>query len=141
MYGYRGSQMLAAACELGIPDLLADGPKTAPQIAAATSTHGQTVRSLMRGLCAWEVFTENPDGSYAATEISEHFRSDRPGLRNQTLMLTGRGYQAWGNIMQTLRTGENAYIHTFGKTMWEMGAEDPAQGARFNAAMVAMTAR
>jgi hypothetical protein len=141
MSGFRAFQSVVAACELKIPDLLADGPKTAAEIAVATQTHEPALRSLMRGLCAWEVFSERPDGSFAATEVSGHFRSDRPSLRNMTLMLSGEGYKAWANLMYTLRTGGNAFLDTFGKTAWEMSAENPAAAERFNAAMVESTVR
>ena len=141
MLGYRVFQLVVAACELKIPDLLAEGPKSAAEIASATHTHEPSLRGLMRGLCAWEVFTERPDGTFASTEISNHFRSDQPGLRNNILMLNGEGYQAWANLMYTLRTGDNAFVHTFGKTSWEMSGENPERAARFNAAMVASTTR
>jgi O-methyltransferase domain/Dimerisation domain len=141
MNGYRAFQSVVAACELKIPDLLANGPRSAAQIASATQTHEASMRSLMRGLCAWEVFTENADGTFEATETSGHFRSDQPGLRNLTLMLSSEGYQAWGDLMHTLRTGETAFAHTFGKTTWEMHAEDPEAATRFNAAMVESTTR
>jgi hypothetical protein len=140
--GYRAFQSVATACELKIPDLLADGPKSAAEIASATQTHEPSLRSLMRGLCAWEVFSERLDGTFAATEVSDHFRSDRPGLRNMALWLsTGGGYQAWANLTYTLRTGNNAFVYTFGKTSWEMGGENPDAFARFNAAMVETTTR
>ncbi len=139
--GYRGFQAVVAACELKIPDLLAAGPKSAAEIARATQTHEPSLRSLMRGLCAWEVFSEGPDGTFAATELSDRLRSDQPGLRNLALMLNGEGYQAWANLMYTLRTGGNAFVHTFGKTSWEVSADDPERAARFNAAMVESTER
>ncbi len=138
--GYRAFQCVVVACELKIPDLLANGPKSAAEIASATQTHEPSMQSLMRALCAWEVFSERPDGTFAATEIAGHFRSDRPGLRNW-LMTNGEWYPAWANLMFTLRTGNNAFVHTFGKTTWEMGAENPEASARFNAAMVESTKR
>ncbi len=56
-------------------------------------------------------------------------------------MTNGEWYPAWANLMFTLRTGNNAFVHTFGKTTWEMGAENPEASARFNAAMVESTKR
>src|SRR5712692_704909 len=68
--GYRAFQCVVVACELKIPDLLANGPKSAEEIASATQTHEPSMRSLMRALCAWEVFNERPAGTFAATEVS-----------------------------------------------------------------------
>jgi len=139
-HGYRAFQCLLVACELKIPDLLASGPKSAAEIASATQSHEPSMRSLMRALCAWEVFSERPDGTFAATEVSGHFLTDRPGLLNW-LMTNGQWYPAWGNLGFTVRTGNNAFVHTFGKTTWEMEAENPEASARFNAAMVESTKR
>jgi O-methyltransferase/methyltransferase family protein len=138
--GYRAFQCVVVACELRIADLLANGPRSAAEIASASQTHEPSVRSLMRALCAWEVFSERPDGTFAATEVSGHFRSDLPGLRNWPMM-NGEWYPAWANLGFTLRTGNNAFVHTFGKTTWEMEADDPDASARFNAAMVESTKR
>ena len=37
--GFRAYQMVVAACRLQLPDLVADGPKTADELAASTGTH------------------------------------------------------------------------------------------------------
>ena len=139
-HGYQAFQCVVVACELKIPDLLANAPMSAAEIASATQAHEPSIRSLMRALCAWEVFSERPDGTFAATELSGHFRSDRPGLRNW-LMTNRDWYPAWANLAFTLRTGNNAFVHTFGKTTWEMEAANPEASARFNAAMVETTKR
>lgn len=41
--GYRVSQALYVAVELGIPDLLLSGPKRCDELAAKTKTHGPTL--------------------------------------------------------------------------------------------------
>ena len=54
--GYRVSQALYVAVDLGIPDLLLNGPTHCDELAAKTKTHGPTLYRLLRflagaGLC------------------------------------------------------------------------------------------
>jgi hypothetical protein len=137
--GFRTFQMVAAACRLGLPDLLVDGPKDAADLASATDTNELAMRKLLRGLAGCRVFIEQPDGCFAATDISHAFRSDRPGYRNLTLMLAEEGYDVWGDLMYTIQTGKPAYERVRGKGRWEELAERPEAAALFNVAMVEMT--
>ena len=139
--GFRAYMMMVAACRLKLPDLLAAGPKTADELAASTETHAPSMQRLLRGLVVWGVVAEMPDGRFASMPISDDFRSDRPGLRNLTIMLSEEGYQAWGELMYTLRTGKPTYEHLYGKSHFERLAEEPEMSAHFNAAMVEISAR
>jgi hypothetical protein len=141
--GFRGYMMMVAACRLNIPDLLGSVARTADEVAASTETHPPSMQRLLRGLVVWGVLAEMPDGRFASTPLSDHFRSgsDRPGLRNLTIMLSEEGYQAWGELMYTLRTGKPAYEHFYGKSHFARLAEEPEMSANFNAAMVEISTR
>ena len=134
--GYRIFQIVAAACELKLPDLLAAGPKDADELASATQTDRASLYRLLRGLAVWGIVKADADGKFASTALSEHFRSDVPGLRNMTLMLSEDGYHAWGDLLYTLRTGKPAHVKRFGRSHFEFLGDDPEASARFNAAMV-----
>jgi len=139
--GFRAYMMMVVACRLKLPDLLSTGPKTADELAASTETHAPSMQRLLRGLVVWEVLAEMPDGRFASTPLSDQFRSDRPGLRSLTIMLSEEGYQAWGELMYTLRTGKPAYDHLYGKSHFARLGEEPEMSANFNAAMVEISAR
>ena len=139
--GYRVYQMLVAACELKLPDLLADGPKSARDLAAATETHEPSMGRFLRGLAIWGLVEQLPGDRYSGTALADCFRSDIPGFRNMTLNLAAEGYTAWGSLLYSLRTGKPAFEHVFGKSRWAALAEDPHSAARFNAHMVEVTTR
>lgn len=141
MSGFRAYQMIVAACQLRLPDLVAHGPKGADELAVATDTLAGPLHRLLRGLAVWRVFVELPDGKFGPTTLSDTFRSDQPGLRNMTIMLSEEGYQAWGDIMFSLRTGKSAYEHMYGKSHFERLGENPELAAHFNAAMVEFSSR
>ena len=141
MSGFRAFQMVVAACRLRLPDLLADGPRAADELAAETGTLPGPLHRLLRGLAVWRVLVEMPDGKFASTSVSDTFRSDQPGLRNMTIMLSEEGYQAWGDLMFSLRTGKSAFEHLYGKSHFERLGEDPELAAHFNAAMIEFSSR
>jgi hypothetical protein len=141
MSGFRAFQMVVAACRLQVPDLVAAGPKTVGELAASTGMHAPSLRRLLRGLAVWGLLVEMPDGRFASTPLSDHFRSDKPGLRNMTIMLSEEGYQAWADLMYTLGTGKPAYEHLYGKSHFERLGENPEMAAHFNDAMVESSTR
>jgi orsellinic acid C2-O-methyltransferase len=133
--GFRISQMIRAACELGIPDALSDGPRSAADLAGAAGTLEPMLRRLLRALSAVGVFTEEEDGRFAQTPISEQLM-DRPGsMRGWALMLSRESYQAWAALMHPLTTGEPAHDLVFGESRFDALAKDPEASAVFNMAM------
>src|SRR5258708_35437631 len=141
MSGFRAFQMVVAACRLRLPDLLADGPRAADELAAEAGTLPGPLHRLLRGLAVWRVLVEMPDGKFASTSGSDTFRSDKPGLRNMTIMLSEEGYQAWGDLMFSLRTGKSAFEHLYGKSHFERLGEDPELAAHFHAALIEFSSR
>lgn len=142
LHGFRAYQLVVAACRLGLPEMLAASPATAAEVAARTETDPDAMRRFLRGLVAWNFFTEDSGGRYASTPLSDAFRSDRSGLRNMALMLAEEAYPTWGDLMHTLKTGGSAFEHLHqGRSRWEVLAEKPEEAAQFNAAMVETTTR
>lgn len=139
--GFRVFQMVVAACRLQLPDLVAEGPKTADELAASTETHAPSLHRMLRGLAAWSFFDELADGRFAPTPLSDTFRSDKPGLRNIAINQSNEAYKAWGDLMYTLLTGKPAFEHVFGKNRWDQLGEDLEAAANFNAAMVELSSR
>jgi ubiquinone/menaquinone biosynthesis C-methylase UbiE len=135
--GFRAYQLVVAACRLKLPDLVAAGHDEPSALAAMTKTHEPSLRRVLRGLAALGFFQEeDAGGRYLKTATSDWFRSDRPGLRNMTLMLSKEGYRAWAELPYALETGGPVFEHVYGKSRWEKMAEDPDDAALFNTAMV-----
>lgn len=133
--------MVRAVAELRIPDLVAASPCSSDDLAAFTGVQQEPLRRILRALVALGVFTETEDGRFGATAVSECFR-DLPGtMRGMALMLPSESYEAFGDLMHTLRTGQPAFEHVFGMTHWEQLAQDPERSSIFNAAMQSGTER
>jgi hypothetical protein len=126
------------AAELGIPDLLRDGPKTVPELADETRTHAPTLGRLLRTLSSFGVFERLPDGAtYAQTPLSATLCTT-PGCAEATdavFQAASWHWRAWGELLHTVRTGEAAFDRANGCSFWELTRTDPDAKRRFNSAM------
>ena len=76
--GYQVSQAIHVAATLGIADQLREGPRSADDLAAATSSHPGSLYRLLRALAAVGVFHEDGDKRFALTPMGDCLRSERP---------------------------------------------------------------
>jgi ubiquinone/menaquinone biosynthesis C-methylase UbiE len=135
--GFWLSRALSVAVRLGIADLLTDGPKSSKELADATGTHAPSLFRVLRALAAAGVFAEDESGSFAATPLSTALQSGVAGsLRAFVLeMLDEEHYQAWGDMLHTVKTGETAFDHHFGMDLWQYRADHAEDAKTFDEAM------
>ena len=62
------TQAIGVACELGLPDRLANGPSSAGDLAAATSTDAQALERLLRALGTVQAAVTGVSGLTAAVD-------------------------------------------------------------------------
>jgi precorrin-6B methylase 2 len=131
------SRIIYVATKLRIPDLLGEAPRGLDELAYATGTHAPSLRRLLRALVAVGVLTQGRDDSFRLTPLGATLQAGSPGsLRAWTLLvLSDERYQAWGDLMQSVRTGEVAFNHRFGMGLWEYAAKHPDHGKVLDEAM------
>lgn len=134
MSGLWVTRGIYVAAKLGISDHLTDGPKTAAELAAATSSHADSLYRILRMLAAVGIYSETEGKRFSLTPLSETLVTDAPGsLRPGAIAELGEiHYEAWGNIMHSVKTGEIAFDHHYGKDVWQYFETDPAKAANFN---------
>jgi hypothetical protein len=139
--GYQVSQALHVAATLGIADRLADGPRGCDELSRATGTDADALYRLLRALASVGVFTELDDRQFASTAVSDLLRSDAPVSLHGWASFIARPYywEAWSHLIDSVRTGENAFRLTHGMGPWEYRAIHPEEGAIFDRAMASLT--
>jgi hypothetical protein len=139
--GYRVSQAIYVAATLGIADLLADGPRTSDDLAAETGADGRSLYRLLRALASVGVFREEEGRRFALKGLGNGLRSDAPEGIAGWAAFVGRPphWQAWGELLHSVRTGENAFRHVHGTDVWSYRAQRPEESAGFDRAMRALT--
>ena len=140
MTGYWVSKALNAAAELGVADLLRQGPRENDELAAACGAHPPTLYRLLRALASVGVFTEEEGRRFALTPLAELLRSDVPGsMRALARMYGAEQYRAWGDLVESVRTGGPAFDRVFGAPYFDYLGRSPEAGAVFNEAMTGWT--
>jgi len=136
--GYWVSRIVFAAAHLGIADLLADGPRSAADLAGPTGTHAPTLHRLMRTLAALGILTEREAGRFALTPVGEALKTGAPGsARASILTIAGHlGWRAWEEILHSLQTGKTGFEKAFGKPAFDYLADHPDEAALFSETMI-----
>jgi hypothetical protein len=135
------AQALYVAAKLSIADHLASGPRTAEELAAATETHAASLRRVLRLLVSAGVFEEDDAGRFTSTALGAAMQSGPGSFRSSVLLFTGPGqWKTWGDLLETVRTGEPALPRVFGVGPFEYFASRPEEAAIFDEAMSSFTA-
>lgn len=134
--GHMVSQALFVAAELQVPDLLADGPKGADELAEQTTCHAPSLRRLLRALAAFRIFLEREDGSFELTPLGATLRSDVPHSARATAIMFGAEHaRSWVELVHSVRTGETAFDHIYGMGLFDYAAKHPRMAEIFNRVM------
>jgi len=141
--GFRVAQAIHVAAVLGLADLLEDGPLSSQDLAAATDTKAQPLYRLLRALAALGVFREEPDHRFVLTPVGGCLRMTGPHALGPVAVqdLQPEMWEAWGHLLQSVRTGQNAFRHAHGRDVWEYRARHPEASAVFDRSMVARSER
>lgn len=140
--GFWTSQMIYVAARLGVADLLAAGPRSAQDLAQASGAHADSLYRMLRALAGLGVFRELADGRFELTPVAQPLRSDVPdSQRAMALMMGEEHYQAWGDLLYSVQSGQTAFEKIYGRPIFDYLADHPEQGALFDAAMLAVHGR
>ncbi|MBV9388849.1 MAG: hypothetical protein JOZ78_20695 [Chroococcidiopsidaceae cyanobacterium CP_BM_ER_R8_30] len=139
--GYWITQLIYAAAKLGIADLLKDGPKSCEEIAAATGTKAKPVYRVLRTLAGAGVFAETEPGYFTLTPLAASLQSSVSGsMRAMAVFFGEEQYQAWGEILYSLRTGKSSFEHMYGVPMFKYFVDNPEPGEIYEEAMTSVSA-
>jgi hypothetical protein len=135
---YWLSNLVYTAAKLGLADHLADGPKTAADLAPLTSTNARAMHRFMRTLASFGILTSNDAGAFALTELGATLKKNAPGSARATVltMASPEFQQSFAAFEYSLQTGRPAMDKVFGMNLFEYLAERPELAAQFSESMV-----
>ncbi len=130
------TQGVWVAAELGIADLLANGPLTADELAEQTQTQGAALYRVLRALASVGIFAQDPQGRFSLTPPANLLRSDVPdSQRSFAIMMGAEFYKAWGELLHSVRTGEGGFQKRFGMPFFQYMLEHPMRHGIYDTAM------
>jgi len=144
--GYQVTQAIHVAVVLGLPDLLAAGPRSASELVAETGSHPGSLYRLLRALTSVGLLRtsgEDDDRQFELTELGHLVRNDVSGSLAGWVMLVGRPYHwaAWGDLLHSVQTGETAFdARHGGESVWAWRERRPEESRIFDRAMSSIAA-
>lgn len=130
---------IRAVSELGIADLLVDGPLPVALLAERTGSDAPSLHRALRALASKGIFAEAEPGVFGLTPLAQALRSDHPLSLRDAYPLLAPDIDAWGRFDHCVRTGESAFDLVHGTDYWTWMAEHPHDNARFNRSQQAAT--
>jgi hypothetical protein len=131
--GSMMTQAIYVAAELGIADVLRDGPLTVDEIAGAVDANPDAVHRLLRLLASYSIFAEQNDGRFKLTPMADALRSDAPVSMRGIALLMGHPthWEDWSHLVSAVRTGEPVVPKLRGMGAFEFLETNPEYGAVF----------
>ena len=135
------AQSIFVVAKLGIADLVSQGLVSLVELAAATGTHAPSLHRVMRALVSIGMFTVT-NGVYGLTPMSERLRSDDPKSLRAYAIMSGEQWvwRSWGEIELSVRTGQPAFNHVFGASLFDYYNAHPEAGQVSAAALSSLSA-
>ena len=139
MTGAWRTRAVAVVAELGIADLLADGPLNTGELAERTGCRADKLRRVLAFLAALGVFRRDGE-RWSLTEVGAVLRGDVAGSqRDLARIYGGLFYRSFSGLEHAVRTGESGFCHVYGAQPFEHFAAHPADARLFEGAMAAGT--
>ncbi len=134
------TQCIRVAAELGIADLVKDGAKPVEQLAAATSSHAESLHRVLRALASVGIFQETQAG-FSQTPLSELLVTAPSSMRAWARM--GGAPWVWemrGDLLETVKTGQDFFSRVKKSSPFEALSKNPEAFDLFNQAMSSFSA-
>lgn len=128
------------AAKLGLADKLADGPKSAVELAGPSALHAPSLHRLMRTMAGLGLLTEGEAQRFSLTTLGEALKRDAPGSAKATLLMTGSSWVGSGfaNLLHSLQTGRPGFEKAQGMPFFDYLAQHPQDASVFSEAMVGL---
>lgn len=135
------SQAIVVAAELGLADLLADEERSIDELASACGAQADALYRLLQALGCVDLFHETEGRGFCNTPLSETLRSDIPGSLRSLVRQMGIDpiWRAWGHMLYSVQTGQSAFHHITGQTLFGYIGDHPEAAEIVDSAMLSLS--
>lgn len=127
------SKPIHVAVELGLADVLADGPLSVTELAERTHCHGPSLYRLLRALAGAGLFEQQPDGTFNLTPMGVLLKSDAMGPLAKMFQAQWHN-QAWDQLLYGVQTGAVPFDKAHSETIFSYLEKHPEAAAVFDQA-------
>ena len=130
------SRLVYLAATLKLPDHLADGPRTAEELAPLTGTYAPALYRVMRTLSSLGLFTEDASHRFSLQPLGAVLRSGTPSHAAAVILGSELVTRALDHMLYSVQTGQTGFQKSFGMPLFDRLASHPAEASLFNHTMV-----
>jgi hypothetical protein len=132
------SRIVYVAAKLGLADHLANGSKSADEIAVETGTHAPSLYRLMRTLANLGILTEDVTHCFALTPLGDALKTGAPGSARATILTVASEWwvHGFGHLLYSVQTGKSGFEKSLGMPMFDWLGRHPEEASMFSEAMV-----
>ena len=137
LFGKQLTYSLSGVARLGVADHMDKTARPIEELATKVGAHAPSLYRVMRLLASLGVFKEGPARHFALTPVGKLLKTDAPASLRSMAMMFGEEFstRAYAHITDCLRTGGDGVTEAYGKDIWQVLAEHPAQCEVFQNAM------
>jgi len=135
--GLAMAHILSVLAEIGVADQVADGPLEVEELAKRTDTNADALYRVLRAVASKGVFTKVLPRTFGLTPLAATLRSDVGGSLRDIYRLQEQPSMrdAYAAIGHSVRTGEPAFEHVHGTTLFSYLTARPELSKLFSSAM------
>ena len=139
--GSLNAQAVYVVAKLGVPDLLAAGPKGIEELARSVEADASSLYRVMRALSGFGIFSEEAGGVFSHTPMSQFLRSDVEGSLRDVAIFMGEDWhwRVWGQTLYSVKTGKEAWSSVHGARVFPFFSKNPEAARIFDEAMSSFT--
>ncbi len=136
--GHWLSKLIYTAAKLDLAGRLADGPKSAEELAGPMGLHEPSLHRFMRTLAGHGILASAGERRFKLTPLGESLKTGAPGSARSTILtFCGPTFvRAFDRIMDSLETGGTGFEAEFGMPIFDYFAQHPDEASMFSESMV-----
>jgi O-methyltransferase domain/Dimerisation domain len=135
---YWVSDIVYVAAKLSLADHLAEGPKSAEELAGLTGTHAPSLYRLMRTLANLGILTEAATHRFALTPLGDALKTGALGSARATILTIASDWYSRGfkHLLYSIKTGKSGFEKSLGMPLFDWLSKNPEEASLFNETMV-----
>ncbi len=133
---------ICVSVELGIADLLREGPKSIEQLAKDTGTDADALNRIMRTLTSSGIFRAKKDGLFETNRLGIHLQSDQEDSMYAFIKIVGEDWISgvWDDLTETTKSGKDSYEIKYGINFFEWLRQNNEAQEEFDVGMTSISA-
>jgi O-methyltransferase/methyltransferase family protein len=134
------SHIVHVAAKLSLADHLANGPKSADELAGPTKTHAPSLYRLMRTLASLGILNEDVAHRFALTPLGDALKTGAPGSARASILTLASDWMSrgLGQLLYSVQTGKSGFEQSLGMPIFDWLGNNPELASMFSETMIGL---